>query len=362
MKKYLLIGIIFGVLTLVGAGCTLRFGSGDGDIDPSKDGGIFEAVLNSKGDIDWTQKVKTLTPAGKKTVSLENENVTALVADPSDGKIVYVALAGNGLWQTGDGGANWQQTKSDNLPANVVKKLIVDAQFPCNLYVVFENSVWQSDTCGRAWSEIFTETRSNVVITAIAADFFDSKNLYLGTDEGDFFRSVDRGKTWFAPVRFENRIVSIVPHPQNKGTVMVLTSKGGIQRTTDFAVSWSKLVMPGTELFEGSNTPYGLYASPAEKDSYIYVSKYGLMKTLDGGVTWAGIRLLTPENTVRLRLFGIHPQKPQIIFYATNNAFYTSVDSGKTWLPKALPTRRLPVALVVPLKNPDSWLIGVASQ
>ena len=362
MKKFFSAILVVFSLALIGAGCTIRLGGSDtGSYDTKKDGGVWQAVLNSQGDIDWTQKVKTLTPDGKKVVSLENEDVTALASDTTDGQTMFVALKDNNLWQTSDSGANWQKTKGDNLPAGFIKKLMVDAQFPCNLYAVFDAEVWQSSTCGRNWELIFKETRSNVFITAIAADYLDSKNLYLGTDEGDFYRSIDRGKTWFAPRRFERGILAITTHPQLKGAIMVLTSGATIQRSTDFAIFWAGVSLPPREQYNGINTAYNLVASPAEKDAYIYVSKYGLLKTLDGGATWAGVPLLTPENTVKLRTFGIHPKKPNIIFYATNNAFYTSVDSGKTWLPKALPTHRIPVAVVVPLKSPDTWFLGVSN-
>ena len=82
-------------------------------------------------------------------------------------------------------------------------------------------------------------------------------------------------------------------------------------------------------------------------DSLLYVAKYGLLKSDDGGITWNPITLITPPATTDILAAAINPDNNQEIFYATRATYYKTVDGGKNWITKRLPAKAVPTYLII---------------
>ncbi len=87
-------------------------------------------------------------------------------------------------------------------------------------------------------------------------------------------------------------------------------------------------------------------------------SKYGLLRTRDGGKNWQAINLLTPPGSVDIFSLAINPQNGNEIYYGTSSTFYKTVNGGEKWITKRLPTTRATSFLLVDFKNPNVIYLG----
>ena len=79
----------------------------------------------------------------------------------------------------------------------------------------------------------------------------------------------------------------------------------------------------------------------------VYANGFGMLKSLDGGETWAEVKLLTQEGDEKIMSVAIDPSNSANIYYGTDSALYKSLDGGETWANKKMPTTRVASDLLV---------------
>lgn len=135
------------------------------------------------------------------------------------------------------------------------------------------------------------------------------------------------------------RVNCIAEDPNNSNTIYIGSPSGGIWRSLNSGTTWTPLsddfICMGISSIVISHSNSDLiYAATGDGDGSDTYS-IGVVKSVDGGVTWSTTDLnylVTSAKKVYKLL--IHPNNDQILWAATNNGFYKTIDGGDNWVQK----------------------------
>lgn len=346
MKKGYLIFPLLAVLIFSGAGCISFSGAGSvGD-----GGGVFKSA--DKGE-SWQQKVAVASV--KSGVNIGNLNVASMAFDPQDPKTIYLGTVESGLFYTIDGAESWM--RAGGLSVGKITAIAVDTKDKCTVYGAVSNRIYKTTNCTRDWVGTYIDTRAEQIITSLAVEPSNPSTLYAGLSGGDLIKSTDGGASWSVSKRFESQIVSIVVDPNDVKIVYVATYERGVWKTIDAGANW---VNVGEKLkeFNGGYSVRRLIMDVSQKNTLILDTRYGLLKTTDGGATWQPLNLLTPPESISIYSLALSPQNGNEIYYGTDSTLYKSVDGGVKWITKKLPTTRAASYLLVDPSNANVVYLG----
>ncbi len=162
--------------------------------------------------------------------------------------------------------------------------------------------VWRTRDDGTTW-EILSPSLDGSDITAIAIAPSDPRVLYIGTENGGFFRSTDRGRTWQGnlangqlPDRTVTRIAVQPGEPRTVLTTVAGFGHGHVFRSRDGGSTWED-VSAGLP-----DAPFQSIAIPASKPRTVYAC--GDAGVYASGALGTGWRNLTGNlpNTMMIDL------------------------------------------------------------
>ncbi|MEK9151948.1 MAG: YCF48-related protein [Patescibacteria group bacterium] len=350
-RRPYIISAIVGSLLFVGAGC-ISFG-GETVGTGQTDGGIFKS--GDKGD-NWAQKVAIPTTTGERK-SINQVSISTIVQDPQDPKAIYVGTTANGMFYSYDGGDSWLQPVQ--ISRGRIPGLAVDPKNKCVIYVASENKVLKSEDCSRTWSVKYFDTRVDKVIVAVAVDGYNPKIVWAANNAGDVLKSTDGGQSWANVKHFDSQILKLQVNAGDSRKVYVGTKGSGVWRTDDLGMNWTDL-SPEYRKFAGSMDFSDMAMGVSDPKTVVFTSKYGLLRSRDGGDTWSSVDLLTPPTTsVVYYSVALDPKNADNIYYGTSTTFYKSGNGGANWVPKKLPTSRAATAIMVDGQNSSVLYLGV---
>lgn len=341
-KKYFIFLILI-VLPFFGAGC-LQFNSSQS----ANNGGFFKSVNAGN---DWLQKSNLLSVGAPR--SFASADVISIVQDPSDRLALYAGTAQNGLLYSYDAGESWQQARY--IATGRVSAVAVDPQEKCRIYAGASSRILKSDDCNRSFSEIF---RGESEITSLIINPSASNIIYAGTATGFLLKSVDAGKTWTPLKNFNGRIVDVVLDPKENNTLYAAVLRRGVWKSENAGQDWLDL-SKGFKSLSGALEMKKLVISRVSSQTLILASKYGLIRTSDGGDVWEPIKLLTPAGKFDIYSLAIDPKNNDKIYYSTASLFYKTQNGGATWETKKPPSSRAATALLVDAADSNVILVGV---
>lgn len=314
-------------LALFGAGCT-------GSSTPQGlDGGVFR----TKDSATTWEQLKVLN-LGAKLGSIANVGIATLVADPQDPQTLYAGTVENGVIYSLDAGASWVPAKG--LTNGRVTSIAVDPKDKCTMYASRGNQIHKTTNCSRDWNLTYVDTRADIAFTSIVVDWFNPNALYASTSNGDVFKSENQGAAWRRVYRVDDRkITGLVIDPRDSRTIYAGTDGSGVLKTTDAGTTWDKIYTPFKD-YDYSARVRALAVDPNQAGRLYTISKYGILRSDDAGVTWKPLTLLTKPGAVDIKAIVVHPKNSSMIAYATDANIVFSTDGGTTWTPKKLPTAR----------------------
>lgn len=145
------------------------------------------------------------------------------------------------------------------------------------------------------------------------------------------------------PARQCGRVLHVAAHPSDRFTFYVSPGTGGLWRTTNNGTTFEPL------LPDAGNVPVGHFAIAPSDPKVIWAGTgdpasgriplrgFGVMKSVDGGRTWASMGL---ERTRHIGRIAIHPTNPDIVYVAAlgyhfssnpERGLYKTEDGGRTW-------------------------------
>jgi len=132
------------------------------------------------------------------------------------------------------------------------------------------------------------------------------------------------------------RINNVAFHPQHNDTIYAGAPAGGLWVSYDDGQSWTTFTDELTNLgvsdlaIDPSN-PDVMYLATGDRDAADTYS-YGLMKSVDGGLTWNTTGLTFGlTNNYRIGRVQVDPDSTNIIYVATNGGVYRSTNSGTSF-------------------------------
>ncbi|MFT7612941.1 MAG: photosystem II stability/assembly factor-like uncharacterized protein [Parvicellaceae bacterium] len=136
------------------------------------------------------------------------------------------------------------------------------------------------------------------------------------------------------------RINCVAEEPGNSSTIYVGSPAGGIWKSIDSGISWTPLAddfisMGVSSIVISAQNTNTIYIATGDSDGSDTYS-IGVLKSTDGGLTWntTGLSYLTTESKSIYKLL-IHPTNDQMLWAATDNGFYKSIDGGNNWVQKS---------------------------
>ena len=194
-----------------------------------------------------------------------------------------------------------------HLVASQPQCLAVDPLHPQYVYCgTFDQGLWQSADAGATWQQAGEGITSEKVMS-VAVSTLDQANgagiVYAGTEPSAIFRSTDQGKSWqefaalralpsastwsFPPRPWTSHIRWITPDPLIAGRVYAAAEAGALVRSLDSGQTWEDRKPDGPfdthTLVLHRLAPDRLYS--AAGDGFMRPGN-GFVQSNDGGETW----------------------------------------------------------------------------
>jgi photosystem II stability/assembly factor-like uncharacterized protein len=208
-----------------------------------------------------------------------------------------------------------------------ITSIALDSANPDRLFVSTNGGgVWRSLDGGKSW------TLSGKLLSDRSVSFVllqpKSNTLWAGAEQGALARSKDGGQTW----EWVMSDLAQTPHPvvfdPNNPKAIWLPDVNLHKRSSDGGVKWTEFRISGGDVMTLTFHP---------KDSKTIWAggvngRSGLWRTSDGGASWKQLGTGFPESN-RGRKILVDPTKPDTLYMAASRGGYKSTDAGESWTP-----------------------------
>ena len=275
-------------------------------------------------------------PVGNLFGNPSNSVVETIVTLAADHNTLYAGTGSHGAFKSTDGGVSWNSINTGLTGSSVdVSVLAIDPTNGLNVYAVVGGGVFKSTDGGDSWTAINSGI-TNVVVSSLAIDPKNSRNVYVGSSGGGVFKSTNGGTSWSAinsGVTSLN-ITSVAIDPTDSQNVYVTTMAvsninvglylgGPVFKSANGGASWNALNIGGD---------FATVAIDPTNSQTVYVGIYGhgIYKSTDGGASWAGISTFTAGQYITSLV--IDPINSQIIYAVAGSNVSQSNDGGLSWI------------------------------
>ncbi len=242
-------------------------------------------------------------------VQISMGRTTSIAFHPTDSNIFYVAAAIGGVWKTEDGGQTYIPL-GDDLPYLAVSSIVVDQENPDNLYISLGSHLWnglpsigvyKSTDAGTSWqpTSLIFSTSDNSRIYWLTADPEDSATLLAATDKG-LYKTTD-GFESYSRLTAASCIQAHYMHGDNQ-TIFLGTNNGQFLKSVDGGDKFTQVESFG-------NNPVRIALTRQDPDKVVICNESTLKVSNDGGNSFP-ISHSLPES-FNAQLASINPQDPE---------------------------------------------------
>lgn len=246
-------------------------------------------------------------------------DLTAIVADPSDERVLYVISQGGGVYRSADAGASWT---FQSLNGGALLALAVAPASPSTLYAVSAQNFWHSADRGDTWERLRLP-RAGVQALALHPQL---ENVIFVAVFDELLRSDDGGANWQSLARLgaTARIRGIAISPSSPDRMWVAT-QSGVRQSTDGGATWSDA---GAAL--QNQAVSALAVAPSDPSLVYCAAGANLYRSQDGGANWQSLGNLASG----VRAIVIDPLNPNVVALATTDrGVLRTSNGGGVWLP-----------------------------
>jgi len=296
------------------------------------------------------------------TTSLQSGRIWVVGFDLRAPHAVFAGSEGHGLLRSDDDGQSWVDSSS-GLTARTVRALA----FGASAIVAGTNSGVALSADGRLWrgAGLAGADVSAVGVSANAPQLGLLAGVDGGIEQGFLFRSTSAGDRWEAlsnglPSSAVVSAIAVGPLPAATQVRPVLaTTNAGVYRTGDGGTNWTKTYPPNSpEAPPGTFTAAAF--SPVDPNLVYAGDDAGgsgggtLMRSLDGGNSFAALEQGLPSATHNVGALAVTPTEPPTVMAALDppgagGLIFVEVD---TTAPSPAPTGQPEVALALPSVTP----------
>lgn len=309
-------------------------------------------------------------------------NVLSLAINPVLPTTLYAGTAGGGVFRSVDGGTNWNPINSGtaavgvDLASAIVNALRLDPNDPNTMYAATFGGVFKTTNQGELW-DVTGPLRDNGIFD-LAVNRADSNVIFIATQSGGVYRSVNAGTNWSlcngpADAALGSKNIRALALTADGATLFAASQGSGVFMVQGASandcnlaatnpIRWlgtgtlpernvRVLVLQGTQLIAG--TAGGSYVSEIGSNNWVgpnialaHVNAFaadsantstffagtaqGVLKSVDKGITWTAQS--TGMRSLDITDIALHPSNPAIRFAATRHSgIARSLDGGNTW-------------------------------
>ncbi|HZJ41182.1 MAG TPA: hypothetical protein VFD16_02885 [Candidatus Saccharimonadales bacterium] len=362
--KKVILGVCLALLGLSLSACSISTNSSNNSAN--QDSSVF---LSTDGGSTW-RTAASLATTGQ-AQDIKSLNVNTMTMDPEDNLAVYLATVDHGLYYTYNV-LNTGWIKVTNLPEATINDVKVDPKSKCIIYAAAANRLYRSSDCARTWDQVYFDTDPAVSVNAIVVDFYNTKNIYIGTSRGEIIKSIDAGVSWRTIRRLDEGVSRLIISPLDSRLIFVASAKNNIYSFTSnsatnaadsgnidqnfMVVNWNDLntVLKDYNL---GNSFKDFVVCAADGKMFIATNQT-ILRSGDNGITWEQIKLIQPDKSATVNALAVNPKNSAELYYVTNTTFFSSTDGGVTWTTKKLPTTRAGRKLLIDFNNPKNIYLG----
>jgi photosystem II stability/assembly factor-like uncharacterized protein len=223
--------------------------------------------------------------------------VSAVLVDPRDADVVYIAAAQGGVWKSTDAGSSWAPL-TDHLSSLASGALCFDPRNPDVIFYgtgeqhqsgdsFYGDGLFKSTNAGSSWSKIASRADVGSYIARVATNPQRPETLYVASSRG-FVRSLNGGASWTV-TQSDDWVFDLEQHPTTANTLYITVTGFGIYRSTNAGASWTQLAggLPTSgfdrvEIALAPSNPNVIYAGFATPGG----SLFGMYVTTNGGTSW----------------------------------------------------------------------------
>ncbi len=216
------------------------------------------------------------------------------------------------------------------------RRLAVDHRVPNRVFVgTNDGQLFRSEDGGRRWVLLSGFNRPGFCISEILIDGEDPQTVYVGgwflfhQGGGGIYRSRDKGESWDL-VLFNESVRALAQSPSDP-RVMVAGTLDGVLMSRDKGETWHRISPEGHPEIRNVES----LAIDPRSPQIIYVGTWHLpWKTSDGGRTW--IRTGGRENGILddsdVFSIVIDQSNPDSVYLSACTGIYKSMTAGRTWV------------------------------
>ena len=294
-------------------------------------------------------------------------SIGSIALAPSNPAILYVGTGeglqrpdlstGNGVYRSSDAGKTW--THLGLADGQQIPQIVVDPRNPDRLFVAVlghpyganaERGLFRSEDGGRTSQRILYKDENtgavDVVLSPANPDIVYAvlwearqapweNGVFSGPGSG-LFKSADGGTTWRqlggGLPGFSDGLgrigITIAPSNPNRMYATVEIRGGGfVYRSDDAGETWRRISEDGR--VAGRPSDFAEVKVDPTNPDIVYSASVVTWKSVDGGMTWTGIRG-APGGDDYHRIW-INPRNPKIILIAADQGAIITVNGGESW-------------------------------
>lgn len=304
--------------------------------------GVFKSIDGGK---TWEHKVKA-----ENNEFIDSIKISSMRIDPQNNDVLYLGTTGNGLYKSEDGANSWKKIADENgilSGAATIYDIAIEKGNSDIVYLATLNGdrgeLLKSENGGEKWTESYIISELNKPVNTVEIDPINNNVIYIGTEQGGFMKSENRGATWATLNWFEAGVKDVVIDFRNNNGMIMRTSNE-ILKSVDRGNKWESL---NEKIINSSSVAvnFGAVSSTTMDNRnplVIYINYLNLiLRTKDGGYNWEKLNTITPSLTA----IGTIPQVKQIglindiIYYGAGNVIYKSENKGVNWSSYNIPIK-----------------------
>jgi photosystem II stability/assembly factor-like uncharacterized protein len=224
-----------------------------------------------------------------------------MIVDPKDAGHIYASYQYGGMYRYRNN--SYADVSPPFKPEDMGGVWMVYTTFdPNDSNVVYTGNqrVYRTKNDGQSWAAL-TPALDGSPISAIEVATANSKTVYVGTENGGVFRTVDGGANWSANLSAPElpgvMITRIETHPADARDVLITVGNFGnshVFRSTDGGANW-------VDIDNGKlpDVPHNALLIRPDAPAEIYVcNDIGVFRTEDHGATWTNATANLPDVMV----------------------------------------------------------------
>jgi len=197
-------------------------------------------------------------------------------------------------------------------------------------------------------------------VNALATDPTNPQTLYACI-ASRLSRSTDSGASWTTVANFDATINSVAVDPSAGNILYAGTSGDGVLKSIDGGVTWTPINNGiAADSSDGKTYAFGIWIEPRNPSVVFGNTGSGVMRSSDAGATWKVT--IQPGNLNSLNGLTFDSSTPGRIYVATVYAILKSTDDGVTWGALPVPAQQYPqfspTGVLLDLQHPGTLYVS----